>query len=481
MNLLKYVVVALYILIMFGIAWYAQVRGQRNASHGEYYLGSRSLGGFVLAMSMAATYASASSFIGGPAAGYVYGLGWVLLAMIQVPVVWLSLGALGKRFHQFSQVHDCVTISDVLMARYRHRGVVVVSCIVLLICFFAAMTVQLIGAARLLETVLGLSYTQSLLVFVVVVGLYTMIGGFRAVAWTDVVQGVFMMLGSVLLLIVLLYKAGGISQAMTDLANIDPELLSPYGKGGKLGISFMLSFWVLVCFATIGLPQSALRVMAFKDEKSLYRAMWIGTIVLSIIMLSMHLSGVLGRLFLHDVPVPDQMMPMLMLKVLPTWVWILFLFAPMSAIMSTMDAYLIQASAVVVRDIWQLCMGVSVSSEKITTSREQRKNYGIHILLLLGLFFAALYPPDLLIWLNLFAFGGLEACFFWVLVLGIFWNKSNAWGAISAMLGGFISYIIFYLFKTSLMFHPIVYALGSSFALFLLGNWVADKWCRDMN
>jgi sodium/pantothenate symporter len=64
----------------------------------EYFLGSRSMGGIVLAMTLTATYISASSFIGGPGAAYKYGLGWVLLAMIQLPTVWLSLGILGKKF-----------------------------------------------------------------------------------------------------------------------------------------------------------------------------------------------------------------------------------------------------------------------------------------------------------------------------------------------------------------------------------------------
>jgi sodium/pantothenate symporter len=65
----------------------------------EYFLGSRSMGGFVLAMTLTATYISASSFIGGPGAAYKYGLGWVLLAMIQLPAVWLSLGYWEKIRH----------------------------------------------------------------------------------------------------------------------------------------------------------------------------------------------------------------------------------------------------------------------------------------------------------------------------------------------------------------------------------------------
>ncbi len=86
-----------YLCFVFGVAFYAYRKRQGGSFLSEYYVGSRSMSGFVLAMTTAATYVGASSFIGGPGAAYKYGLGWVLLAMIQVPAVLLALGALGKK------------------------------------------------------------------------------------------------------------------------------------------------------------------------------------------------------------------------------------------------------------------------------------------------------------------------------------------------------------------------------------------------
>lgn len=85
-----------YLVVVFGLSIYAMRKRTTGTFLNEYFLGSRSMGGFVLAMTLTATYISASSFIGGPGAAYKYGLGWVLLAMIQLPAVWLSLGVLGK-------------------------------------------------------------------------------------------------------------------------------------------------------------------------------------------------------------------------------------------------------------------------------------------------------------------------------------------------------------------------------------------------
>ncbi|STV03669.1 sodium/panthothenate symporter [Klebsiella pneumoniae subsp. pneumoniae] len=85
-----------YLVVVFGLSLYAMRKRASGSFLNEYFLGSRSMGGFVLAMTLTATYISASSFIGGPGAAYKYGLGWVLLAMIQLPAIWLSLACWGK-------------------------------------------------------------------------------------------------------------------------------------------------------------------------------------------------------------------------------------------------------------------------------------------------------------------------------------------------------------------------------------------------
>jgi sodium/pantothenate symporter len=137
----------------------------------EYFLGSRSMG-VVLAMTLTATYISASSFIGGPGAAYKYGLGWVLLAMIQLPAVWLSLGILGKKFAILARRYNAVTLNDMLFARYQSRLLVWLASLSLLVAFVGAMTVQFIGGARLLETAAGIPYETGLLIFGVSIALY---------------------------------------------------------------------------------------------------------------------------------------------------------------------------------------------------------------------------------------------------------------------------------------------------------------------
>lgn len=466
----------IYLAFIFGAALYAFSKRQQGDFLTEYYVGNRSMTGFVLAMTTAATYASASSFVGGPGAAYKFGLGWVLLSMIQVPVVWLALGTLGKKFAMLSRETNALTINDLLLYRYKNKYLVWIACFALLIVFFAAMTVQFIGGARLLETTIGLNYTSALLIFAVTVGLYTFIGGFRAVVLTDAIQGTVMIFGTILLLGGVIYAAGGVESAVNKLTAIDPALVSPYGPNEMLSFSFMTSFWVLVCFGVIGLPHTAVRCMSYKDSKALHRGMIIGTIVLGIIMFGMHLAGALGRVIIPDLTIPDQVIPALMVKVLPPIIAGIFLAAPMSAIMSTIDAQLIQSSSIFVKDLYLSAKPEAAKNQK----KISRFSSLITLLLSILLIFAALNPPDMIIWLNLFAFGGLEAAFLWVIILGLYWDKANAYGAIASMVTGLGVYIGF---TTAAIkpfdLHAIVPSLVLGLIAFLIANKFGEKRIKD--
>ena len=389
-----------YLVVVFGISVYAMRKRSTGTFLNEYFLGSRSMGGIVLAMTLTATYISASSFIGGPGAAYKYGLGWVLLAMIQLPAVWLSLGILGKKFAILARRYNAVTLNDMLFARYQSRLLVWLASLSLLVAFVGAMTVQFIGGARLLETAAGIPYETGLLIFGISIALYTAFGGFRASVLNDTMQGLVMLIGTVVLLIGVVHAAGGLSNAVDTLQTIDPQLVTPQGADDILSPAFMTSFWVLVCFGVIGLPHTAVRCISYKDSKAVHRGIIIGTIVVAILMFGMHLAGALGRAVIPDLTVPDLVIPTLMVKVLAAW-----------------------------------------------------------------------KPPEMIIWLNLLAFGGLEAVFLWPLVLGLYWERANAKGALSAMIVGGVLYAVLATLNIQYLgFHPIVPSLLLSLLAFLVGN-----------
>lgn len=461
-----------YLALVFGLSIYAYTKREKINSLSDYFIGNRKMGGFLLAMTLTATYISASSFIGGPGAAYKYGLGWVLLSMIQLPAIWLSLGVLGKKFAILARHYNAVTLNDLLFARYRSRLLIWIASFCLLIAFMAAMTVQFIGAARLLETAINIDYRTGLIIFGVSTALYTSFGGFRASILNDALQGIVMLIGAILLLTAVIHAAGGIPSAIDKLQSINPQLVSPQGVDDILTFPFMASFWVLVCFGVIGLPHTAVRCMAYKDSKAVHQGIVIGTVIVAVLMVCMHLAGVLGRAVIPDLTIPDSVIPALMVHILPPFAAGIFLAAPLAAIMSTVNSQLLQSSATIIKDLY-----LNLRPEQISNQTKLTRLSSVFTFILgLLLIFCAINPPDMLIWLNLLAFGGLQVVFLWPLVLGLYWQRANAYGAISSIIVGVGCYTLLLIIKPNMYgFLPIVPSLTLSGITFWIANLAGEK------
>ncbi len=468
---------ALYLALTLGLALWARGRGARSeGARGfleEYFLGGRSMGGFVLAMAIIASYASAGSFVGGPGVAYTVGLGWVLLAMIQVPTVFLTLGVVGKRFAIMSRRLGAVTITDFLRARYQSEAVVAICSAALLIFFTAAMLAQFIGGARVFQAVTGYSYETGLIIFGLTVVLYTAVGGFRAVVLTDAVQGMVMIVAALVILAAVLHAGGGMENCVRQLREIDPALLTPFGPGDSLPAPMLLSFWVLVGLGVLGLPQTAQKCMAYRDSRAVHSAMLTGTAVTGFLLLCLHLAGTLGRAVLPDLPSGDLVMPTLTVSLLPPFWAGVFVAGPLAAIMSTVDSMLLMASAAIIKDLYiRYRLGDDLS--RLTPERISRLSLACTLGLGLLVFAAALRPPELLVWINLFAFGGLEAVFLWPLVLGLYWKRANTRGAIWSMIAGLGVFLGLSAGKVSLWgVHPIVPTALISLLAFCAGTLTA--------
>lgn len=491
MNIGVIIPLILFLITIFFIGiWASKFLSTSSNFLNEYFLGGRQLGGFILAMTMTATYGSASSFIGGPGVAYTKGLGWVLLAMSQVVTGYFVLMVLGKKFAIMSRLYNAVTLIDFLKERYQSKWVVLPSAISIVVFLFSAMAAQWVGGARLIESLTGLSYTSALFIFALSVLVYVIIGGFRAVALTDAVQGTIMFFGTFILLIATIIAGGGIGNIMADLVAENPNLVSPYGENQELSARYVSSFWILVGVGVIALPQVAVRAMSYKSSKSMHRALIVGTIVVGFIMLNMHLIGVFARPILPGIEVGDKVMPLIALEVLPPWVAGLVLAAPMAAIMSTVDSLLLLVSSAIVKDVY-----LNYIKPDAEDKRVKQLSIGVTAILGILVFLMALNPPDLLIWLNLFAFGGLEAAFIWPVVMGLYWKNGNKYGAASSMMVGILSYIfvdqlfkaypsfelpflikpVFQLFEPLLTsypgltdVHPVVYPILLSFITYVI-------------
>lgn len=419
-------------------------------------------------MSIIASYTSASSFVGGPGVAYKLGLSWVLLAMIQVPTTFLTLGVLGKRFAIMARKTRSVTLTDFLRARYRSDAVVVLCSLALLVFFMAAMLAQFIGGARLFQAVTGYPYIVGLALFGLTVILYTAVGGFRAVVLTDAIQGMVMVFASVVVLVAVVNAGGGMERCVATLKAIDPGLITPTGPGDAVRSHDP------VLLGTRGprhpRPAADLaKCMGYKDSRSMHDAMIMGTLIIGFLLLCVHLAGTLGRAVIPDLPAGDLAMPTLIMKLLsPFWAGV-FIAGPLAAIMSTVDSMLLLASAAIIKDLY-IHYGLKGDASRMTPARLQTMSLVCTAVIGLIVFAAAIEPPDLLVWINLFAFGGLEAVFLWPIILGLYWKEANASGAVASIVAGVACFFALSILKPGMGgIHAIVPTSIVAFAAFVIG------------
>ena len=237
-----------YLLGVFFLAWLSSRVREKKEFVGEYFLGSRNLGLWAFALTFAATSASGGSFMGFPSLIYTHG--WVLALWIAsymvVPIV--GMGLLGKRMNRLARQSGAVTIPDIIKARFKSDAVGMIATLLILFFMFFYLLAQFKAGSKIMTTLLqdvpvyqstvaalgdaidGLpwvggaepDYVLCLLVFSFSVIVYTAFGGFRAVVWTDVMQGVVMGAGVIILLILTLSQVGGLSKATEQLIEMTP-------------------------------------------------------------------------------------------------------------------------------------------------------------------------------------------------------------------------------------------------------------------
>lgn len=479
--------VVLFFIFLLGMGFYIkrkEAAGRAKNFSKEYYIGGRSLGGFVLAMSLVATYGSVSSFLSGPGVAWERGFGWVLFASTQIVAAFLVLGVVGKKMAVLARKIDAVTIVDLVRHRYQSDLLANLCALVILIFFTTQMLGQFIGGAQIFAAVTDMSYREGLLFFAVVVIFYTTVGGFNAVAITDTACAVVMLAGMFFLGYAIITRGGGLENIMAVITDTSARAVAT-GSGynmldptasNSLPLQLFVTQWMLCGVCTIGLPQSAVRCISYRDTRSVHRAMIVGTIVCGAMMIGMHLLGVLARGVITQ-PISelggstDAIVPLLISGYMHPLLAGFTIIGPLAATMSTVSSLLIAGSSAVVKDIYMHYK--MEKKEEIDQKKVGRISIAITGVMGAATLLLAVHPPDIIVWINLFAFGGLETAFFWTLLLGFFWRRANATGAVWGLVGGLGAYCVTMALGIKLgSFHNIGIGIGTGLLFFLIGSYV---------
>lgn len=477
MDWLTLGVLCVYLLInaVIGYAVWSRRRRLTNERTEDYYIGGRSLGSVALVFTILASLVSAGSFLGNPGVAYTVGWAWVLQSLAFVPSAIFLLGPLSKKFAIVSRKLGSVTVTDILRHRYDNPFLVVAAAVGMVVFLVAYMVAQFVGGARVIESITGLPYVWGVVIFGVMVAGYTAFGGFKADVITDVFQGLVMLAGSFLLWFAVLSVASW-SEVTEEVRRTSPDMMTLPGPG-DVTIPFLTSMFIVFGIGSAVLPHIAVRAMSYRETQAMHNAMIWGPMIGYVFGVGFAALGVFAHVLVPNLSSGDLAIPTLILDVLPGWMAGPLLAAPIAAIMSTVDSMILVVSAAIVKDLYHNYVDRAASDERLS-----KLGAGTSLVIGVVVMVAAFRPPELLTFLVIFAIGGLQVTLFWPVILGLYWKRANATGAVLSIVSGLASFLLLksYLTAWTLGMDPLVISLVVSGVAFVAGSYATRPPSRSV-
>jgi len=405
-----------------------------------YYLAGKKLPFWVVAFSTNATGESGWLLLGLSGMGYLVGVQayWVVVGEI------LGIGAswwiIARRLKALGDDVDALTVPDVLAAKFEDkwnliRGVAVA---IILVMVTAYVTAQMVATGKAFSSFLGMEYATGVIVGAIFIIGYTFVGGYKAVSYTDVVQGVLMLLGLIAVPAAAIIASGGWGEVQSNLTLQDPSLVDFFAvsDGGKPVLIAIASF-IAIGLPFMGVPQLLIRFMSARDDVEIKKARIVSMSVMLVFTLGAVTAGVAGRALFPGLEDPETIFPVISNNLFPEIISGMLLVVVLSAIMSTVDSLLLLASSAVVRDTYQKIIGTTKSEETLS-------NYGKLVTVIIGVVavIMGIQEPRVIFDFVLASWSGL-GCAFGPTVIGILYYKRITWeGVLSGMLGGFLVSVI---------------------------------------
>ena len=426
-------VLVVYLLVLLAIGAWARRDAEDVAG---YYVAGKRLPSWVIAFSSNATGESAWLLLGLTGMGYLVGVHafWVVLGeVLGVTLAWVFVA---RPFKAYTDRFDSITVPDFLEDRFRDGRQILRRLSAFIIVSMVALYVaaQLVAAGKAFDSFLGLNYEMGVLLGAAVVLYYTTVGGFKAVAYSDLLQGVLMFGCLLALPIVGIAAAGGWGPMLSTLGTADPSLLRPMGAAGlsTAGVISALGF-AGVGLAFLGTPQLLVRFISARGLGEIPRATPIAVVSIIVFDVGAVLSGMAGRALFPGLADAETVLPVMGTELFPALFAGVLLVVVLAAIMSTADSLLILVSSAVVRDVVQKIYRPAMPERRLSF-------YGKVTVVVLGLaaLAVALAEARVIFWFVLFAWSGLAAAFVPVVLCALFWKRTTLAGAIWGMITGFV-------------------------------------------
>lgn len=449
--LIKVTLTIIFLVVMVGVGFYSR---QQAKSVDGFVLGGRSVGPWLTAFAYGTSYFSAVVFVGYAGQfGWKYGLSasWIGIgnAIIGSLLAWIVLGRRTKLMTQHIQSR---TMPDFFGTRYGNEGLRVVASIIAFVFLIPYTAGVYMGISKLFEMGFGIPYSYCAIIMACLTAVYVILGGYKATAINDFIQGIIMLFGITTVIFVVLQHQGGLAEAVDKMAAAVPTVHDMEDKSGLFSAFrpgdfaswfgpnplSLLGVVVLTSLGTWGLPQMVGKFYSITDECAIKRGTVISTIFALIVSGGCYFLGSFGRLFPEPAFSPDKhkyaydsIVPS-MLEILPDILIALVVLLVLSASMSTLASLVLTSSSTMTLDLIYRdkksqdgeVEGGEID-DMVAEKIERRKVVVMRVLIVFFIVLSlmiALNPPQFIAQLMGISWGALAGAFLAPFMLGLYWR-----------------------------------------------------------
>ena len=438
---IKIFLTIVFLAVMVGVGLYS--RKQASSVDG-FVLGGRSVGPWLTAFAYGTSYFSAVVFVGYAGQfGWKYGMSstWIGVgnAVIGSLLAWLVLG---KRTKMMTQHIQSRTMPDFFGTRFSSQGLRVAASIIAFVFLIPYTAGVYKGISSLFEMGFGIPYEYCVIIMAILTAVYVILGGYKATAMNDFIQGVIMLFGIVTIIAAVLAQKGGLVEAFHQMASL-PADNNPAQNGAFADILGpdpwnLLGVVILTSLGTWGLPQMVGKFYSITDESAIRRGTIISTIFALVVAGGCYFLGGFGRLFGTPPTLPngrldfDAVVPG-MLQTLPDILIALVVLLVLSASMSTLASLVLTSSSTMTLDLIYRdkkseegeVKGGEIDDE-VAERVERRKVVVMRVLIVFFIVISlmiALNPPTFIAQLMGISWGALAGAFLAPFMLGLYWKR----------------------------------------------------------
>lgn len=437
---MKYLIIGAFMAVLLASGYYSM---KKTRNIGDFFLGGREIGPWMSAFAYGTTYFSAVIFVGyAGKIGWGFGLGSIWIGLGNALIgSYLAWKVLAKPTRRMTEKLGAMTMPEFLQARYDSHPLKIFAACVIFIFLVPYSASVFMGLSYVFEGVFSLPYNYILVFMAVITAAILLMGGYRAVALTDFLQGIVMIFGVAVLIYYVFNhpQVGGFGEVIPRLKSISPDLIEMVPKGGK-GIS-LLSLVILTSLGPWGLPQMVQKFYAIKDDKQVKRATVIATVFALIIGVGAYGVGSIAHLYFEKLPVDpatgqatvDLIIPGIIQTALPEAAAVLIILLILSASMSTLSSLVLISSSALTIDLLKGYVKPGMDKkEELLIMR------GLCFLFILASVLLAMLKPAIILTLMAISWGTVAGVFLGPYIWGIFWKRTTRAGAWSGALAGLV-------------------------------------------